>query len=79
VRRLFWVGVGVGLTVLAIHQLRKMQLAASPQGIADRVGSQASHMADRIAEFIETFNEATAEREAELRLAAGLEQEETHA
>ncbi len=78
-KRIFWIAVGVGLTAVVIHQVRKVQLAATPGGIAERVGHQASRWSDRITDFIDTFTEATAEREAELRSATGFEQEETHA
>lgn len=78
-KRIFWIAVGVGLAGVVFYQVRKVQRAATPAGIADMVGHQASQWSDRIADFIDTFTEATAERETELRSATGFEQEETRA
>lgn len=73
-RRLFWVAVGVGLTVVAIQQGRKYYKAMTPSGISERVSAKTSDLFARAAEFIDTFSEATAEREAELRAAVDLDQ-----
>ncbi len=74
-RRLFWVSVGVVLTVVAIRQGRKYYQALTPQGLADRAAAQASDLSARVADFIDTFAESAAEREAELRAAVGLDKE----
>lgn len=71
--RLFWFAVGVGCTAYIVIKGREYQQRLSPQGLTQQVSKGASTLAGRVGEFIDTFTEATAAREAELRAELGME------
>ncbi|ACZ30711.1 hypothetical protein Xcel_1688 [Xylanimonas cellulosilytica DSM 15894] len=72
-RRLFWVGVGVAVTVVVYRRGRKVVQQYLPASVAERAGQAAQDAGERasgfVADFRETFGEARARREAELTAA----------
>lgn len=69
VRRVFWIGVGAGVTVFAVVKVRKYLRQASPEALGQRVRQTAVSVGDSVREFTATVRAAMAEREAELRAA----------
>jgi hypothetical protein len=71
VRRLFWVALGLGAGVTVAVQLsrwtQRQRERMSPANIATRAGERVTDLGSRVAEFVQEFRTATAEREAELR------------
>ncbi len=72
-RRLFWIGVGVAVTVVVYRKGRAVVQQYMPASLAERAQSAAHDAGERasgfVAEFRETFGEARARREAELTAA----------
>lgn len=72
-RRLFWIGVGVTVTVVVYRKGRKVVQHYLPASVAERAQHAAHEAGERasgfVAEFRETFGEARARREAELTAA----------
>ena len=73
IRRLFWVGVGVTVTVVVIRRGRKIVAQYAPQSVVDRAERLAHRAGDRAESFVGTFRSefstARAAREAELTAA----------
>ena len=73
IRRLFWVGVGVTVTVVVIRQGKKAVAHYAPEAVVDRAGRIAQDASRRAEGFVATFRtefaSARAEREAELTAA----------
>jgi hypothetical protein len=72
-RRLFWVGVGVAVTVVVIRQGKKAIAQYAPEAVAQRVERAAQDAGRRAETFVGTFRSeftaARARREAELTAA----------
>ena len=72
-KRLFWVGTGVALTVFVMVKGRKMVLKYTPEAVAQRASAQASEFSGRassaVGGFWGEFRDAFAECEAELKSA----------
>ncbi|GAB2470316.1 hypothetical protein [Xylanimonas ulmi] len=72
-RRLFWVGVGVAVTVVVYRKGRQVVRQYLPSSIAERAERAAHDVGERAGsvaqEFRATFAEARARREAELAAA----------
>jgi len=72
-RRLFWVGVGVVVTVVVIQRGRKIAAQYAPQAVVDRAERAAQDAGRRAETFLGAFRgeftEARARREAELTAA----------
>lgn len=66
-RRLFWILVGVGLTVAVVLKGKELYYRLTPRGIAEQVEQQGHRAASSFGDFVATFRTAMAEREAELR------------
>lgn len=66
-RRLFWVLVGVGITVVLISKGKELYHRVTPRGIAEQVEQQGHRAASGFGDFVATFRVAMADREAELR------------
>ena len=64
-RRLFWVGVGVTLTVVAVRQGRRLVQQYAPAGSADAL-TGALRVGQALRAAREDFRTGVAEREAEL-------------
>jgi hypothetical protein len=69
-RRLFWVGVGVTITVVVVIQGRRLVARYAPAALVDRTNEQARVLGERftaiVADFKSDFREARAEREHDL-------------
>ncbi|MFE6970313.1 hypothetical protein [Isoptericola sp. NPDC057653] len=72
-RRLFWVGVGVVVTVVVVRQGRKLVLRYTPEAVVDRAERAAQDAGQRAETFVATFRreftQARTAREAELTAA----------
>ncbi|HMQ64948.1 MAG TPA: hypothetical protein PJ992_01555 [Arachnia sp.] len=66
-RNLFWLLVGVGLTVLVVVKGKELYRKLTPAGVAEQVEQQGKKAAASFGDFVGTFRAAMAEREAELR------------
>jgi hypothetical protein len=70
VRRLFWVALGATAGVLVVRKITKTAQAYTPQGMA----SVLSVLVDGLRELAGSVRDAMAERDAELRLALGVDE-----
>ena len=68
-RRLFWVALGAAAGVLVVRKLSQTAQAYTPEGIARSLGN----VAEAIREAGDAVREGMAEREAELRVALGVD------
>ena len=66
-RNLFWLFVGVGLTVFVVLKGKELYRRLTPAGVAEQVEQQGKKAAASFGDFVGTFRAAMAEREAELR------------
>lgn len=71
-RRVFWFSVGAGATVFVVVKARTYLRQASHKAIGHRVTRSATGITGSVRDFTERVRAATAEREAELRDALGL-------
>jgi hypothetical protein len=72
-RRLFWLALGATLAVLISRKLSRAVAKLTPQNLASSIGQGVSELAVAIGEFRADVRMAMAERELELREAAGLD------
>ncbi|GMA25894.1 hypothetical protein GCM10025864_36530 [Luteimicrobium album] len=72
-RRLFWIGVGVAVTVVVVRQGRKVVARYAPASLVDQATDRANAVGGRAVTFVRTFGEefrtARDAREAELEAA----------
>jgi len=68
-KKIFWVGVGVGVGALAYRKLSEARSLAGPEGLNRVVGRHADDVADTLA----AFREGMAAKETELRDSLGLD------
>lgn len=68
-KRIFWMGLGVAVGVLAVRRLSAARSAVGPDGLNRAVG----RLGDSIADFADAVRSGMAERETDLREALGLE------
>lgn len=72
-RRLFWVGVGVVVTVVVVQRGRKIVAQYAPEAVVDRAERAAQDAGRRAETFVATFrrefSQARTAREAELTAA----------
>lgn len=68
-RRLFWVALGATVGVLAVRKVNQTIEAYSPAG----VGRSLTSVGDGLRELADVIREGMAEREAELRVALGVD------
>lgn len=68
-KRLIWVGVGVTIGVLAMRKVSEAKENFGPEGLNRRVGA----LSDSIAGFADALREGMTEREADLRIALGID------
>jgi hypothetical protein len=68
-RRVFWVALGATAGVLVVRKINQTARAYTPEG----VGRSLSSMADALRDVADAVREGMAEREAELRLALGVD------
>ena len=69
-RRLFWVGVGVTITVVVVIRGRRLVARYAPAALVDRTSEQARALGERlgavVTDFKSDFHEARAQREHDL-------------
>jgi hypothetical protein len=68
-RRLFWIALGATAGVLVVRKVSQTAQAYTPEG----VGRSLANIADALREAAGTVREGMAEREAELRVALGVD------
>lgn len=68
-KRVFWIALGATAGVLVVRKLTKTVDQYSPEGI----GRSLSNLADAVRDAAEVVREAMDEREAELRVALGVD------
>jgi hypothetical protein len=68
-RRLFWIALGATAGALAVRKVTKTIEAYSPAG----VGRSMTSVGDGLRELADVIREGMAEREAELRVALGVD------
>lgn len=66
-RRLFWVAVGVGLTVLVITKGKQIMHRVTPAGVSEQITQRGRNLMDAARDFFDEMTEAMREREEELR------------
>lgn len=75
-KKLFWVAVGVGITVLVVVKGKELLHRATPQGVAEQAGKLGRSLGGRISDFVDTVSENMAAREAEIREALDMDASE---
>lgn len=73
VKKLFWVGIGVGVGVLATRKVNSLRQNLGRDGLNRSVG----RLADALAYSADAFRDGMHGREAELRSALGLDDAST--
>jgi len=68
-RRIFWVALGATTGVLVVRKINQTAQAYTPEG----VGRSLASLADALRDAADAVREGMAEREAELRLALGVD------
>ena len=70
-RRIFWIGTGVALTMFVMVKGRQVISRYTPTALTERVGEQAADLSHRAGDvatgFLADFRSAAGERENELR------------
>lgn len=69
-KKLFWVGIGIGVGVLVARKLNEAKDLASADGMNRAVG----RISDSLHEVADAFRSGMNERETELRMALGLDE-----
>jgi hypothetical protein len=72
-RRLFWLGVGAAAGIYAMRRLTSAAQAYTPSGMAGSIGSGLASLGDGLREMAEVVREGMDQREAELRVALGID------
>lgn len=70
-KRLIWVGIGVTIGIIAVRKASEAKAKYGPEGINRKVGS----LADSVAGFADAMKQGMSEREADLRIALGIDSE----
>jgi hypothetical protein len=73
-RRLFWLAMGITIGVLVMRKLSKMAAKLTPGGVAQGLAASLGELADALREFGADVRDAMADREDQLRAAAGLDE-----
>ena len=72
-RRLFWLAMGITIGALIVRKLSRAAEKLTPRGMAGGVAAGLRDLADALRDFGADVREAMATREAELRVATGLD------
>lgn len=67
-KKIFWVGIGIGIGVLAARRLASAKDMVGPDGLNRAVG----RFADSLHDVADAFREGMNERETELKAALGV-------
>lgn len=73
-KKLFWVGIGIGVGVLAARKIGEAKSLAGPDGLNRTVG----RISDSLHEVAAAFRDGMNDRETELRQALGLDETSGH-
>lgn len=68
-KRIFWMGIGVAVGVLAVRRISATRMALGPEGLNRAVAA----LADSVQDFTDAVRTGMNERESDLRTALGLE------
>lgn len=71
VKRIFWLGLGVTIGVIAVRKISQAQQSLGPAGLNRVVGK----FTDDVYSFVDTVRDGMSQREGELRSALGLDAE----
>lgn len=77
-KRTFYLATGAAIGVVAMRRLTRAARAWTPEQLAGRAAGTAAVARDAVRDFAADVRHGTAEREAELREALGLEQVGEH-
>jgi hypothetical protein len=66
-RRLFWLGAGIAVGVMAVRAVRRQAERLTPGGLADTAVNHVGGLLDSVRDFVADVRVGMAEREAELR------------
>jgi len=77
VRRLFWLAMGITIGALVVRKMSKLAAKMTPGGMAQSVSTGLSDLADAIRDFADDVRDAMSDRESQLRVAAGLDDDGT--
>lgn len=69
-RRIFWIALGATAGVLVVRKVTRTAQAYTPEGVAQGLAG----LGDGLREMAQVVREAMAERDAELRLALGVDE-----
>jgi hypothetical protein len=72
VRRLFWLGLGIGAGVIGARKATAAAERLTPAGMTEGLAASLSNLGDAIREFGQDVRDAMWDREEELREALGL-------
>jgi hypothetical protein len=70
-RRMVWIGVGVGLTVMALRWARKQRERFGPDAVTTKLAQGAQDLRDLVKASLAEGRRAMAQKEAELRAELG--------
>lgn len=70
-RRLFWVGVGVAVTVVAVRWLQKQRRRYGPDAVGAKLAQGSRDLAELVRMSLAEGRRAMAEKEAEIRASLG--------
>lgn len=68
-KKIFWLGVGITIGVIAARKIAAAQGALGPEGLNRAVG----RMSDAVHDFADALRENMDERESDLRIALGVD------
>lgn len=69
IRRLFWLGIGVGVGVLVVRAVTRQARRLTPAGLAGSAQESVGHAAATVRSFVDDVRDGMADREEEIRLA----------
>lgn len=72
-RRLFWLAMGITIGVLVMRKVSKIAAKLTPGSMAQGLASSLGDLAEALRDFGGDVRAAMAERESQLRAAAGLD------
>ena len=72
-RRLFWLAMGITIGVLVMRKLSKLAAKLTPSGMAQGLAASLGELASAVRDFGADVRDAMADREDQLRSAAGLD------
>ncbi|ABY23713.1 conserved hypothetical protein [Renibacterium salmoninarum ATCC 33209] len=70
IKKIFWLGLGVTIGVIAVRKLSQAQQSIGPAGLNRAVG----RLSDSVHDFADTVRFGMVQREGELRTALGLDE-----